>query len=94
MKKTKRNSTKRNRPRRRVTPFWRRRSTRVGAAIIAVVVSIGGVLHLWQSGSFNRAGDHIKWKMVAVSESLGFTVNDILVVGRKETSKKNLRDAV
>lgn len=87
-------SVKRNRPRRRVTPVWRRRSSRAWAAVIALTIVIGGVIHLWQSGTVERVAGQMKWKMIAVSENFGFTVREILVVGRKETSKKVLRQAV
>ena len=42
----------------------------------------------------SRAGDQVKWTLIAVSGKLGFTVEDVLVVGRSQTTQSDLLKAV
>jgi cell division protein FtsQ len=81
-------------PRRKAAPLWRRRSV-VMSSMMIVIVSIG--VSLWWSISnnvFNKFSEQFKWRAITVSALVGFQVNEILVVGRKETTAKALRKAI
>ena len=49
---------------------------------------------MWQSGWVPSAIDKAKWKIIALSSDLGFKVDEILVIGRRETAQKDLLAAV
>ena len=81
-------------PRRQVQPLWRNRWSHV-AVIGLTVVSLGaGGWWLWANGWIGRTADDIKWQLIATSGDLGFTVEEVLVVGRNQTTKGQLLDAV
>ena len=95
MKKSKNaKSPKRGQPRRRVVPLWRGREVR--GALIGLLGGLagGGGWRIWQSGGISGAIDKAKWKMIALSSDLGFNVGEILVIGRRETARKDLLAAV
>ncbi len=95
MKKTgKAKTRKRGQPRRRVVPFWRHRSMRVTLILLLVVLAGGGGWRVWQSNWIPAASEKARWTMIAASASLGLKVNEILVVGRSETTRKELLAAV
>jgi cell division protein FtsQ len=50
-------------------------------------VVIGGSVWLWQTGWVARAADRIERDIVAVSAGLGLTIQDVLLVGRHETTR-------
>ena len=81
-------------PRRKAVPLWRRRSVIMPSMMIIIVtMSVG----LWWSVSndiFNKLSEQTKWQAIAISAKVGFQVNEILVIGRKETSVKILRKAI
>ena len=87
-------SPKRGQPLKRVVPVWRGRGS---LAVLAVVVMVGlgsaGVWS-WNNGMITRAIDQTKWDLIAFSGTLGFTVEDVLVVGRSQTTKDDLLKAV
>ncbi len=84
----------RGRPRRRVIPLWR--SRRMVAALVAVVLAVGAASGwwLWESLWIERKADQMRWKLIALSNDLGLTVREILVVGRGETSRNELLAAL
>lgn len=90
----KKTTSKSGRPRRRVTPLWRGR--RAMALISAVIVTSVAVTSWWavREGIAGRALDKVKWDLIAFSEDLGFTVEDVLVIGRNQTSRSDLMKAV
>jgi len=49
---------------------------------------------MWQSGWVPGAIDKAKWKMIALASDLGFKVDEILVIGRRETAQKDLLAAL
>ena len=87
------NTSERGKPRRRVGPWWRARITLAAAAFVAAA-GAGGVWWLWQDGLAQRALAQAKWSLIATSADLGFTVQEILVLGRRETSRQELLAAV
>jgi len=93
-KKTSPKTSKRGQPRRRVVPFWRHRHMRGVLVLLLAVLATGGGWRLWDSGWVPSTIDRAKWKLIAVSVDAGFKVNEILVVGRRETMQKDLLAAV
>jgi len=87
-------SDKRGQPRRRVVPIWRRRKALAALAVVLLASVAGGGVWAWNSGLIARAGDQAKWNLIALSGELGFTVEDVLVVGRSQTSRDDLMKAV
>jgi cell division protein FtsQ len=61
---------------------------------LLVVLAAGGGWRMWQSGWVPGAIDKAKWKMIALSSDLGFKVDEIFVIGRRETAQKDLLAAV
>ncbi len=88
------NAARRGQPRRRVTPRWRSRATLATAAALIVVAGAGGGWWLWQGGWAERAAERLKGALIAASVDLNLTVQEVLVIGRRETSKADLLAAV
>ena len=84
----------RGQPRRRVTPLWRSRATLTAAAALVVLASAGGGWWLWQGGLVARMAERLERTFIAGSAKLDFTVQEVLVIGRRETSKADLLAAV
>jgi hypothetical protein len=81
-------------PRRKAAPLWRRRSV-IMSSMIIIIVAVG--VSLWWGVSnnvFNKISEQTKWRAMVLSAKVGFQVNEILVVGRKETTAKVLRKAI
>ena len=78
----------------RVVPVWRsRRALPVWAGLLALLV-VGGPWLAWNAGVPQRAAASVLQSMVDGSARMGFVVRDVFVVGRTETPKKTLLDAV
>jgi len=81
-------------PRKRVQKRWskRRLKTTIGAVTFSLVLGLGW----WSvnSGMMGRGFESLRWKMIAISADMGLIVDDILVVGRKQTSQAVLLKAV
>ncbi|MFQ5764806.1 MAG: cell division protein FtsQ/DivIB [Rhodospirillales bacterium] len=94
MNKRNTKTSKRGQPRLRVVPFWRSRRLRAYLVVLLVVLAAAGSWRLWQSSWVPDAFEKAKWKTIAASTRLGFKVDEILVVGRHETTQKDLLAAV
>lgn len=78
----------------RVVPVWRsRRALPVWAGVAALVV-VGGPWLAWRAGVPQRAAASVVQSAVDASARMGFVVHDVFVVGRTETPKKTLLDAL
>ena len=84
----------RPRPRPRVRPLWRSRWVAAFLSSILVVSSVCGTWWGWQSGTVVRVGEQVKFQLIAATAKAGLQVNDVLVMGRKETSRKTLLSAI
>ena len=85
---------RRGQPRRRVTPLWRSRATLAAAAALIVFAGVGGGWWLWQGGLVAGMAERLERTLIAGSVKLDFTVQEVLVIGRRETSKADLLAAV
>ena len=84
----------RSRPRRRATPLWRTGWARVVAVALILSATTGGGWWLWSGGWLPRIAEQARWTLIAASSEMGLRVEEILVVGRNETSRRVLLDAV
>ncbi|HJO96667.1 MAG TPA: cell division protein FtsQ/DivIB [Rhodospirillales bacterium] len=87
-------AAERSRPRRRATPLWRTGWARVVAVAIILSAATSGGWWLWSGGWLPRIADQARWALIAASAEAGLRVEEILVVGRNETSRQALLDAV
>jgi cell division protein FtsQ len=95
MKKcVKSSEAKRGQPRRNAIPLWRRDTLIAAAAIVGLAVGVGGGWWVWQDGLIERATSQAKWRVIAWSGDIGFKVDDILVVGRRETTRREILSAI
>ena len=81
-------------PRRKVRTVITR--TRVTAAMVVVLVTLVGTGVWWSltSDGLERGMEKAKLDMIGRTAQLGFRVEDILVVGRVETAREELLEAV
>lgn len=89
--KSRTGDSKRNRVPRRAYPLWRRTSVRVGAAI---VLCVGGGLWAWYGGYVDTARASAENLVEQSLKNLGFTVQQVTVAGRDETSTEELLAAL
>lgn len=86
--------TKKVQPRPRVKPLWRD-GRAIGLAAVLTVGALGaGGWYLWQSGWVDQSVREVRWKVIATSADMGFKVEDVLVLGRRETPRNDLLNAV
>jgi len=90
----KRAAAKRGQRRRRVIPLWRNRAVLAALAVLAAGSAVGGGVWMWQSGWLARAAADGKRQIIAATARLSFTVQEIMVVGRDQTSRKALLRAL
>jgi len=87
-------SPQRGEPLRRVIPVWRGFGSLIALTVVLIVgMAIAGVWS-WNNGMVKRTIDQTKWNLIAFSGTLGFTAEDVLVVGRSQTAKDVLLKAV
>lgn len=76
--------------RRRVVPLWRSRWALGGIAALALATAAAGGGWLWHAGWAARASERAKWEVIAFSAAAGLKVEEILVMGRRETRRDEL----
>lgn len=79
---------------RRIAALFSARRITAGLSVLLLVLAAGGGWWAWSSGAGERAVEKLRWKMIAASSQLGFKVNEILVVGRRETKQDDLLKAI
>jgi cell division protein FtsQ len=87
-------ATRLGKPRRKALPLWRRRSVIVSSMMIIILAMGAGSWWSVYNNVFNKVSEQAKWQAISMSAKIGFQVNEILVVGRKETTTKVLRKAI
>ncbi len=93
-KKRKPKATKSGQPRRRVVPLWRSPALIGVVAVGMAALAAAGVWRLHQSGWVPRVADQTRWQVIAATARLGLKVDEVLVVGRRETSQRQLLNAI
>ncbi len=95
MKKNRKPSaSKSGQPRRRVVPLWRS-PLLIGVMGVGLLALVGaGAWRVHYSGWLPRVADQARWQMIAASARLGLKVDEVLVVGRRETTQRQLLNAV
>ena len=74
-------STKRGVPLKRVIPVWRGFGGIVAFFTFILLGLISAGIWSWNNGIITRAFDQTKWNLIAFSGAMGFTAEDVLVVG-------------
>ncbi|MDA0238833.1 MAG: FtsQ-type POTRA domain-containing protein [Proteobacteria bacterium] len=77
-----------------VKPLWRRPPVIAAVGLLIVAGVSGAGFAVWQSGWIQRTAQDAKWRLIAGSAHLGFSVNEIFVEGRDETDRDSLRAAL
>jgi cell division protein FtsQ len=87
---------KRKAPRRRarVKPLISRRRVRTGVALFGMAIWAVAAWQVWDRGWIQASGGIATERLVDLSATLGFTVEQISVEGRHETSADDLRAAL
>jgi cell division protein FtsQ len=81
-------------PRRRVAPRWLRPALKT-AAVALVLGGVGfGLGWLWRAGLVRIAAETVSQRTLAASAAAGLSVDDVLVVGRVETSRADVLAAI
>jgi len=80
--------------RKRVVPLWRRPQTLVAVSVLGIALIGGAGTWVWKSGVVEHALTATKWATIKTSTDLGFTVQEVLVTGRDETSREDLLEAL
>lgn len=91
---TKKKETRKGAPRPRVKPLWKTRWAVGGLAAAIAFAAVGGGWWGISSGIAQRAGGELRRAVVATSAELGLRVREVMVAGRRQTSKQALADAV
>ena len=81
-------------PRRRAVPLWRSRP--LIAVLLATVVATGAGSGwwLWRTGTIAEASERLQWRLIAATTKVGFRVEEILVIGRRESGRRQLLEAL
>ncbi len=75
-------------PGRRRPARWLRLSRRTGVMGLVLVLLVGGPLYAWRTGQVERAVGHLQATATSVSADAGYTIQDVLSVGRQETTRE------
>lgn len=85
---------RRGRPRRRVVPLWRTRSALVAAVALLVAGLVGGGWWLWHARVPQQAAATIGRTLTNGAAQVGFRVREVFVVGRQQTAKEDILQAI
>ncbi len=85
---------KKRRRQRRWSSIFSGPRTVIAVSALLVALAAGGGWWAWTDGHVVRAAEKARWYMIAASSQLGFKVDEILVVGRRETKQEDLLQAV
>lgn len=85
---------RRGQGRKRVLPWWRTRPARMGLPALAGLVVIAALWAVVHSGWPGRVADRLAEATVAATVDAGLGVREVYVVGRRETSRQAILDAL
>ncbi len=66
----------------------------VAVTLLLVALAGAGGWWAWSGGHVERVAGKLHWRLIAATSQLGFKVDEILVVGRRETRQEDLLEAV
>lgn len=81
-------------PRRKVGPFWKNSPITLAISVLLLTCLAGASLWMWETGRAEKIAERSKWEFISVAAKLGFKVDEILVVGRSQTTREQLLKAV
>jgi cell division protein FtsQ len=88
-------STNAKKPRNKVkAPFFNGRRITRALYVMLILIAAGGGWWAWSSGAVKRVAEKARWQLIAASSQIGFKVDEILVVGRRETKQEDLLKAI
>jgi cell division protein FtsQ len=80
--------------RRRLSPRWLKPALKAGAAALLVGGLGFGLGWLWRTGLVQIAAETVGQRTLAATAAIGLSVDDVLVVGRVETARADVLDAI
>lgn len=81
-------------PRKRATPVWRRRWFRQFVVSMMIVLVGGSGWWSYRIGALDKMAEAAKWQAISVSAYAGLRIEEVLVVGRKNTDRELLLRAL
>ena len=93
-KKAVRKTGAKAKPRRNPVPPWRRRSVLLVGAALLVTASASAGWWMVASGAAVKAAYALRWNAIASAADAGLRVDEILVVGRRQSSRDDLIQAL
>jgi len=81
-------------PRKRVTPVWRCVWFRTIIVALLLVLAGGSGWWMFRTGVLGQLAGSTKWQIISVSAQAGFRIEEVLVVGRKNTERDHLLRAL
>lgn len=91
---TRSRGTKPRRAPRRARRLWTRRRLQWACAAVALALAVGAPMWWWQSGRAARTAAAWQARALAATTGMGLTADRVLVVGRAETPRAEVREAV
>ncbi|TVR83196.1 MAG: FtsQ-type POTRA domain-containing protein [Rhodospirillales bacterium] len=85
---------RRGQKRKRVVPAWRGRPLLLGAAAATLLTMIGGGWWAWSSALPHRLALQVGQSLVDATAAAGLQVGEVFVVGRQETTRQQLLQAL
>jgi cell division protein FtsQ len=87
-------SKRRSQRRRRVVPWWRTRLALVGGYGLGLLAIAGSAWWVWTAEVPQRLARQSLAAMIASSADFGLIVNEVFVIGRHETPREHLLEAL
>lgn len=85
---------RRGQRRRRVVPWWRTRSAVTGGCVLAACAIVGSVWWAWTAQVPHRLARQSIAAVVAGTADFGLIVNEVFVIGRRETPREHVLEAL
>lgn len=95
LKRSKSETTaRRGQRRRRVVPWWRTRIALAGGSGLGLLAVVGSLWWAWTAEIPHRLARQSTAAMIEGTTGLGLTINEVFVIGRRETPPKQLLEAL
>ncbi len=87
-------SGRRGQRRRRVVPWWRTRMALAAASGLGLLAVVGSLWWAWMAEVPHRLARQSTSAMIEGTTSLGLIVNEVFVIGRRETPREQVLEAL